>query len=133
MVILVCLLIAAGIVIFVLYKNNKDQLLTIHNYEDEIQNLKEQSVLTEKKLAEDYKKALDRKTAELQMKQDSRISILNEQHAKELENLQCRIEVRKGELYQKNEKELLVDVVLVLGALIKSKEAISDGVIRSHK
>ena len=112
---LIGLLFASGIAILVLSARNKRQLFSIQNYENEISNLKGQIETTEDRLAADYKAALDSKIRELE-----------EKHAMELEDVQCKIEACRDVLYQKNEKDLLVDIMLGLGALSKSQETISN-------
>ena len=133
MLVFLLLFVAAGIAIIVFYKKNNSQQLSIQNYEQEISRLKEEIVSTKNKMAADYQKALDSKTAELHAEMDSKISALEEKHAKELHDVQCRIEARKEVLYQKNEKDLLVDVVLGLGALSKSQESISNKFFSSQE
>ena len=133
MIVLVILLIAAGIAIFVLYKRVKDQLIAIQNYKNEINNLKEQNISTEKRLEAEYKTALESKTAEFQTELESKIGDIEKKHEKEIEDLLCKVEAHKDELYLKSEKDILVDVALGLDALSKSQEAISNRVFSSQE
>lgn len=133
MTVLIILLIAAGIAIFFLYKKMQSQLVTIQSKENEINNLKESMETTKTKMAADHKRALELKAAEYQAELDSRISEIEEDHARELEKVQCRIEAKREELYEKEEKDLLVDIVLGLGALSKGQEAISTRVLHNQE
>ena len=87
MTVLIFLLIASGIAIFFLYKKMQSQLVTIQSKENEINSLKELMETTKTKMAADHKRALELKATEYQAELDSRISEIEEEHARELENV----------------------------------------------
>ena len=126
MKVIVFLLLAAGIALFVLYRRSEEKSkslqLTIQNNEKEISGLKNEIISTKKRM-----------TIEFQEQLASKISELEAKHTKELEEVQYKIKEDKDELYQKGEKDLLVDIVLGLGAMSKSQNAIIEKVYCSQE
>ena len=133
MIVLIVLLIGAGIAIYALYKKIQSQSCIIQSKDNEINNFKNLIESTKNKMAAEYQAALDSKTAEYQTALDLKIGEIEEKHAKELETLQCKIEAHREELYKKEEKDLLVDIVLGLGSLSNGQETISTKVFRNQE
>ncbi len=126
MKVLIFILLAAGIALFILYLKSeakgKSLQLTIQNYEKEISDLKNEIISTKKRMTAEFREELSSKISELEAK-----------HTKELEDVQYKIKENKDELYQKDEKDLLVDIMLGLSALSSSQKTITDKVFSSQE
>ena len=139
--VLFILLIAAGIAIFVLinmYRTQKQSISDAENkikalnahYEEQAANQKEQ---TERQISE-QKEQTEKQISEQKAFYEKQIDEIEKRHAdelseqeklfrKKLNDVQSRIEVHKDELRQKDEKELLIDVMLGIEALNNGQKA----------
>ena len=136
MIILIVLLIGAVIAIVVLVNNSKKQSAEIQKYKNELVARSEQMAATEKKLAADYQQTLNAERVRLEDKHASDISELENEYNqkyleqeesfnKQLEEIKYKIRTSREILYQKSEKELLVDIMMGLDILSNSQENIS--------
>ena len=128
--VLFILLIAAGIAIFVLIKMYKTQKQSISDAENKIKALNthyeeqaaNQKAQTENQISEQkalYEKQID----EIEKRHADELSAQEKLFRKKLNDVQSRIEVHKDELRQKDEKELLIDVMLGIEALNNGQKA----------
>ena len=117
---LVVLLIAAGIAIYILVKKSEAQQRTINGFGTQIDEQKE---LHEKQI-EKQKVLYEEQIGELKERHAAELSARDELFKKQLNDMQNRIEVHREELYQKNEKDLLVDVMLGIEAMNNSQKSV---------
>lgn len=137
---LLSLVLVAGIVIYVFIDRDKKQKAAIQNYEHEIDELIQRHQKAEKALDNKYALQLSEQESEYKIK----LQEVQERHYEELlakesdfnskiYELQCSMETRKEDLSHKNEKELLVDILVDLDTYSHRFEKLEEAIVNTDK